>query len=85
MQASMYYMLVYNVYLSKPEYNDYKFEFRFIVIDNYLQIAPIRVSDKTLTEWVVKTQKLLNQADYHFSNRSFDLPYQFLINNELVL
>jgi hypothetical protein len=85
MQASMYYMLVDNVYLSKPEYKDYKFEFRFIVIDNYLQIAPIRVSDKTLKEWVVKTETLLNQADYHFVNRSFDLPYQFLINNELVL
>lgn len=85
MQASMYYMLVYNVYLSKPEYADYKFEFRFIVIDNYLQIAPIKVSEKTLKEWVTKTQTLLDQAHYHFDTRDFDLPYQFLINSELVL
>lgn len=85
MQASMYYMLVCNVYLFKPEYADYKFEFRFIVIDNYLQIAPIRVSNETLKEWVKKTQALLDQADYHFVNRSFDLPYEFLINDEIVL
>jgi hypothetical protein len=85
MQASMYYMLVQNVYLSKPEYADYKFEFRFIVIDNYLQIAPIKVSEKTLKEWVTKTQTLLDQAHYHFDTRDFDLPYQFLINSELVL
>jgi hypothetical protein len=78
-------MLVCNVYLFKPEYADYKFEFRFIVIDNYLQIAPIRVSNETLKEWVKKTQALLDQAHYHFDNKNFDLPYEFLINDEIVL
>jgi len=85
MQASMYYMLVYNVYLSKPQYSDYTFEFRFIVIDNYMQIAPIKVSEETLEKWVIKTQELLDQAHYHFDTRCFDLPYQFIINKELIL
>jgi hypothetical protein len=78
-------MLVCNVYLFKPEYHGYTFEFRFIVVDNYLQIAPIRVSTETLKEWVKKTQVLLDQAHYHFDNKNFDLPYEFLINDEIVL
>lgn len=85
MQAAIYYMLVCNVYLFKPQYEDYKFEFRFIVIDNYLQIAPIKVSNETLKEWVVKTEKVLEQAHYHFEKRNFDLPYEFLTKDEFVI
>jgi hypothetical protein len=82
-QAAIYYYLVHNVYLSKPEYKDYSFEFRFIVIDSYTQVAPIKVSEATLVEWIRKTNTELEKADFHFKNRNFDLPYEFLLNNEL--
>jgi hypothetical protein len=83
MQASIYYVLVQNVYLSQPQFADYDFEFRFIVIDPYMQVAPIKISDTTLATWVRDTNAKLNEAAYHFENKNFDLPYQFLVNNEL--
>lgn len=85
MQAAIYYMLVEHVYLSQPAYADYKISFRFIVVDPYMQIAPIRVSDETMQEWLVKTREKIAQANYHFEHKSFELPYEFLINNEIVL
>ncbi len=83
MQASIYYVLVKNVYLSQPQFADYDFEFRFIVIDPYMQVAPIKISSMTLAIWVRDTNQKLQEAAYHFENRNFDLPYQFLLNNEL--
>lgn len=82
-QASMYYMLVDSVYLSRSEYADYTFEFRFIVIDLYAQIAPIKVSNNTLKEWIINTEELLGRANFHFEHRNFDMPYEFIINKEL--
>ena len=81
-QASIYYKLVKNVYLNTPAYEDYKFEFRFIVVDAYMQVGAIKVSDSSLKMWEIDTDAKLKEADYHFSNRNFDLPYQFLVNNE---
>ena len=81
MQAAIYYMLVEHVYLSQPAYADYKISFIFVVVDPYMQIAPIRVSDETMQEWLVKTKEKIAQANYHFENKSFELPYEFLINN----
>jgi hypothetical protein len=83
MQASIYNTLVKNVYLNNPKYKDYTFEFRFIVIDPYMQVAPIKISDTTLEVWNTDTYKKLAEAKYHFENKNFDLPYAFLINNEL--
>jgi hypothetical protein len=85
MQTAIYYKLVKGVYLSLPEYNDYKFEFRFIIVDNYTQIAPIRVTEETLEKWLTQTDECLKQAVYHFDNKNFSLPYELLINNEIVI
>ena len=83
MQSSIYYVLVKNVYLNQPQFADYNFEFRFIVVDPYMQVAPIKISSMTLAIWVRDTNQKLQEAAYHFENRNFDLPYRFLINNEL--
>ncbi len=84
LQGGIYYMLAKH-YLDKPEYADYNFVFRFIVVDAYQQIAPIRVSDETMAKWVEMTNVKLEQANYHFERRQFDLPYEFLVNTEVVL
>lgn len=81
-QAAMYYILVNNVYLNQAQFADYRFEFRFIVVDPYMQVAPIKISDTTLEIWVRDTNAKLEEAAYHFATRNFDLPYKFLINNE---
>ena len=85
MQAAMYHILVESSYKSIPAYADWNIEFRFIVIDPYMQIAPIKVSDATMQTWIEKTREKLNEANHHFTTRRFDLPYQFLLNDELVL
>lgn len=82
-QASMYYTLVKSVYLNTPKYADYDFEFRFIVIDSYMQVGAIKISSDTLRLWTSDTIAKLQEAVYHFENRNFDLPYVFLVNNEL--
>jgi len=85
-QAAMYVMLVEDQYLSRPEYYaGWKIEFRFIVIDPYMQIAPIKVSDEKLNQWISDTREKLNEAAYHFRKRDFSLPFQYLIHEELTL
>jgi hypothetical protein len=83
MQAAIYYKLVKSVFLSTPKYADYNFEFRFIVIDQYMQVGAIKVSNSSLKMWEIDAEHKLEEAQYHFENRNFDLPYQFLVNNEL--
>lgn len=85
LQAGMYAMLIQDQYLSKPEYCDWKIEFRFIVIDPYMQIAPIKVSDEKLNQWIADTKVKLEEAAYHFEKRDFSLPYQYLIHQEIEL
>jgi hypothetical protein len=84
-QAGIYYTLVRSVYLDTPKYADYDFEFRFIVIDQYMQVGAIKVSDASLELWVKDTGSKLSEAIYHFKTRNFDLPCAFLVNNELVI
>jgi hypothetical protein len=85
LQAAIYYRLVEHVYLTRPEYKDFTITFSFVVVDAYMQIAPIRVSSAKMQEWLeILDQKLL-QATYHFEQKEFNLPYEFLINTEVVL
>jgi hypothetical protein len=77
----MYKKLVEHVYLSQPEYADYKITFRFIVVDSLMQIAPIKVTDETMKVWDEKLEEEIKKANFHFDTKNFDLPYEFLINN----
>jgi hypothetical protein len=81
LQAAMYKKLVEHVYLSQPKYADYNIVFRFVVVDSLMQIAPIKVTDETMKEWEERLEIEIKKADYHFDNKNFDLPYEFLINN----
>jgi len=82
LQAAMYYNLITNT-LAK-EYG-YDVEFRFIVVDSLMQVAPYKVSYKTMFEWVNNLNTKLEEASYHFNNRDFDLPYIFAVNHEVEL
>ena len=84
MQAGMYYKLVeYNYKHLLDE--GYSLVFRFIVIDPYMQIAPIHVSQDTLKSWLSKTDQALEEANYHFQQKNFDLPYDYLTTGEKII
>ena len=74
LQAIIYCILVTNTYRELLE-QGYKLEFRFIVLDPNNQFYDFKVSDKTLNNWFIELEKILVIADYHYSNRRFNLPY----------
>lgn len=79
MQASIYIKLV-----QEKLKLDYKIKFHFIVIDKYNSTYAFEVSDKTLNEWSLKLKNVLDQAEYHISNRDFSLPYELAINDVIL-
>ena len=85
MQAAIYKKLVESTYLSLPEYKDWKITVRFIVVDPYGQIGPVKITDNTMQEWEDKTNQTLQEAHDHFESRDFSMPHEFLLNQELFL
>ncbi len=77
LQAAIYKMIVDNVKMTTYGV-DYPVEFRFLVVDPYMQIAPFRISEKSMEEYTQKTLEALQMADKHFVNKDFNLPYHTL-------
>jgi len=82
LQATIYFALVYHNY--KEEIQDYDFEFKFTVIDNYNQVYTFSVSEETWDSWNIEFYKTLQVVDYHFKNKKYNLPFNF-INGEIKL
>lgn len=77
MQAAIYNKIVNSI--KQTTFGvDYPVEFRFIVIDPYMHIAPFKVSDVTMQKFTEMTDDALTMAQYHFINRDFSLPMQAL-------
>jgi len=76
LQASIYIkLLIENL---TEEQQDYNIIFKFAVIDNYNQVYVFDVTDNTLANWGVAFNAVLNQAEYHYKEKNFSLPYEFL-------
>ena len=86
-QAAMYFEMIRVMYADKEEYKGWSMVYRFIVVDTYGQTASVKISDETMAQWIVQTEEILQKVKYHFDNRDFTLPYNFLINenHELIL
>ena len=83
MQAALYRMLVNHI--KQTTFGvDYPVEFRFIVVDPYMQVAPIRISEDTQKYWALELEDKLEQANYHFKERDFSLPYEFLTGEYVI-
>lgn len=83
MQAALYRLLVNHI--KETTFGvDYPVEFRFIVVDSYMQIAPIRISEETMEAWTLKLNDELDKANYHFKEREFSLPYKFLKGENVI-
>ena len=76
LQASIYIKLV--IENLTEEQQDYNIIFKFAVIDNYNQVYVFDVTDNSLANWGVALDAVLNQAEYHYKEKNFSLPYEFL-------
>lgn len=76
MQAAIYCQLV--IKNIDEEFKDYQILFKFVVIDKYDQVYVFDVLESTLSDWAFRLKEVLDQADYHYSKRNYNLPYQFL-------
>jgi len=84
MQAALYVRLINNI-KSTTFGVDYPVEFRFIVVDPYMQIAPIKINEQTIEEWSIKLDDMLNKAEFHLNKKDFSLPYEFLQETEYAI
>jgi ATP-dependent exoDNAse (exonuclease V) beta subunit len=72
MQAAIYLELVSKIY------NLSNVGFTFIVIDKYKQVYCFDVSDESIKNWRDKLYEKLEVAKYHYDNRCYTLPHEFL-------
>jgi len=73
LQAAVYCKLVRANY----GLSDYQIKFHFIVVDKLTQCYAFEVSQVTLNSWMDKLDEIMKIADYHYTNRKFDLPYEY--------
>jgi hypothetical protein len=81
LQAAIYVRLVRANY---PDLSNYKVKFHFVVIDRLSQPYAFEVSSVTLRDWIDRLDEILKIADYHYSNRKFELPYKYEVGNVIL-
>ena len=77
LQAVFYLIMVSNKFAPLLEDKGYEIKFHFLVIDVNYQTYAFPISDATLADWHQRTVEALQKADYHYTNRRYDLPYAF--------
>lgn len=82
-QVSIYYRLVKEfVKEGKIELDDtWTVKIHFIVADKFNQVFAYPVSKKSFEEWNAKTEEVLKEAAFHYSERSYTLPFKFVTGN----
>ncbi len=58
----------------------YELKSNFVVIDKYYQVYAFPVSQKTIDGWFIRMNETLQKAEWHYNNKSYDLPYEFATN-----
>jgi len=76
-QAIVYCGLVSNKFSHLLIEQGYTIEFRFIVIDANNQCYCFKVSNDTMELWLNQFEIEIKKVDYHYSNKKYDLPYDF--------
>lgn len=76
LQGAIYATLVHKAYGHLIE-NGYVFLLRFIVIDSMQQVYPFLVTDTTLQSWFTRLTDTLYKANYHYTERKYELPYEY--------
>jgi hypothetical protein len=76
LQSVIYMIMVSQVYAQLLN-NGYQVKFHFVVIDRTFQSYAFPVSEKTLNNWLDRFTDCIKKAEWHYQNRSYDLPYEF--------
>ena len=80
LQAAIYCKLVYeNLSKQVDDIDSYKILFKFVVVDKYNQVYPFDVSEETLNNWAMSLLNVIKAAEYHYNERNYSLPYEFLV------
>jgi hypothetical protein len=56
---------------------DWKIVFHFIVVDKYNQVYCFEVSTDTMQNWQNELNLKLAEAEWHYKNNKYDLPFKF--------
>ena len=80
LQAAVYCRLVRANY----SLSNYKIKFHFIVVDKLTQCYAFEVSTVTLNSWMDKLDEIMKIADYHYTNRKYNLPYEYEVGNVIL-
>lgn len=83
-QAVIYLIIIGSIYKDLIYEQKYSVEFHFIVIDKFLNAYPFKVSERSQNFWLQRFDKKIKEADYHYKNAKYDLPYAFAMK-EVVL
>lgn len=83
LQAAIYNKLVRFVYKDLLN-SKWKVIFNFIVIDKYNQVYCFEVSEVTMSNWTRNLDKSLEEADWHYKNHNYNLPYIFATGQVLL-
>jgi len=78
MQASIYSSIIGIKFINLID-KGYQFKFHFVVIDRNYQVYPFLVSDNTLNQWFDRFNETLEKANWHYTNKSYELPYDFAL------
>lgn len=78
-QCIIYMLFVSNNYAKLIE-NGYVVDFNFVVIDKMWQVYAFPVTTPTLNYWLNKFTTLMEEVQWHYDNKSYDLPYKFANN-----
>jgi len=76
MQAVIYSTLV-SIHFSNLREAGYELKFHFVVIDKMFQTYSFPVKETTLASWLDRLTETLKKAEWHYDNKSYDLPYDF--------
>jgi hypothetical protein len=76
MQAAIYVTMAATVYKELIE-KGYNVKFHFVVIDRAFQTYAFPVSSSTLSNWANRLFEVIDKANWHYSNKSYELPYDF--------
>lgn len=80
LQSAIYCSLVGIKFLDLYMKGGYEIKFHFIVVDRSYQVYPFPVSDDTLNHWMERLNEVLQKANWHYTNKDYNLPYQFALN-----
>jgi hypothetical protein len=81
-QAVIYNILIYDEFIkNKPNPEEWKIIFTFIVIDKFNLVYPFQVSEQTLANWEASFYDVIQKIDYHYRHRDYNLPYELAVGN----